>query len=207
MSEEIYQELVARLNQFQTKIPPLESYLDLIKEIYTVDEARLGCAFPPGFHTLEPLAERLDRDETELKNVLDTMARKGTVFTTKDRKYALQAFVPGVVEFQLMRSTEDTPRDKRIAGLISKFEEEMRALARTLSEEHPELLAAMPNGNFGRTITINEALPRDTEIAPHEDLLRLLEDEDSFALAPCYCQNQKRLAGKPCKIENGPSPR
>jgi len=106
MTEDIYLRLGERLNHYQVKMLLVDGYLNILREIYTEEEALVGAEVPLGSHTAAELSEKLGRDEASLTSLMETMADKGTVFVTKTEegihRYALTPFVPGVVEFQLV---------------------------------------------------------------------------------------------------------
>ena len=115
MSEDVYFRLGERLNEFKMKMLLVEPYMKILREFYTEEQATLGAEFPIGAFTAEELAEKLNREKGPLVDLLEDMADNGLIFVTKTdagvSRYALTQFVPGVVEFQLMRG-RDTPKDR-----------------------------------------------------------------------------------------------
>ena len=51
---------------------------------------------------------------------------------------------------------------------------------------------------------MQKELPPGTEIYPCEQLAELVEKEESFAAAVCYCRHHAYLIGDPCKLEGVP---
>lgn len=207
MEQDVYFQLGERLNQYQVKLLLVEPFLKILREIYTEEEARLGAAFPMGAHTASQLAQVLGREEKTLTELLERMADKGTVFVTRgedgQKRYALTAFVPGVVEFQLMRGT-DTPRDRRFAKMLEEFMEgDMAQLARAAFQD-PEMARQLIPVPPARTVTVEKDLPQDVQIHTFESLRHLVEQEQSFAAAKCYCRHHAYLVGKPCKVPGIP---
>ncbi len=207
MSENIYYKLGERLNQFQMKLMLIEPFLNILREIYTEEEAELCSKLPPGSHTAAELAGQFGQDEKTLTGLLETMADKGVVFVLKTdegvSKYALTPFVPGVVEFQLMRGT-DTPHDRKVARMFDAFMEgDMADLMKaTLSDPKvvKELIPIPP----ARTVTVQQELPQGGQIYPYEKLIDLVEQESFFAAAKCYCRHHTYLLDNPCKVEGVP---
>ncbi len=206
MSEDIYFKLGERLNQYPVKMLLVEPFLKILREFYTEEEARLGSVFPMGSHPASDLAEKLGRDEGPLTDLLETMADKGMVFVTKEAgtsKYALTPFVPGVVEFQLMRGT-DTPKDRKVARMMEDFMEgEMGDLMRETLKD-PEVAKQLIPTPPARTITVEQELPQGTQIYPFEKLTELVEKEDYFGVAKCYCRHHAYLIDQPCQVEGVP---
>ncbi len=172
MTEELYMRLGERLNQYQVKMLLVEPLLNLLRQIYSREEAELAAGFPMGFYSASELASIFGRDEKSLTILLEQMANRGLLFTTKapeGLRYALTPFVPGVVEFQLMRGN-DTPQDRRIAKLFEEFMEgDMKELMRTALAD-PQLARQLIPNAPARTITVQAALPQSSTIYPFEKL-------------------------------------
>jgi hypothetical protein len=195
------------LNLYQLKILLVEPYLNILREIYEEEEAQVGSELPMGSYTASELAAKLGRDEKSLTELLETMADKGTIFVTKTEEgvsqYSLTPFVPGVVEFQLMRGT-DTPQDRKVARMLHDFMEgEMKDLTREAMKD-PEVAKQMIPDAPARTITVEAELPRGTQIYPFEKLTELVDQESYFAAAKCYCRHHAYLIDQPCKVEGVP---
>jgi NAD-dependent dihydropyrimidine dehydrogenase PreA subunit len=207
MQDDVYFRLGERLNQHQVKILLVEPYIKILREFYTPEQAELGAALPEGAFTAPELAHALNRDLKPLTELLETMADKGLVFVTKGddgvSKYALTQFVPGVVEFQLMRG-RDTPKDRKVAKLIKEFfEGEMRDLMQELFKD-PEVVKQMLPVAPARIITIESQLPQQIEVYSYEKLSEMLDKEKSFAAAKCYCRHHAYLVEAPCKVKGVP---
>lgn len=214
MSEDAYFKLGERLNQGPMKMPLVEPFLNLLREYYTEEQAALGAVFPLGAHKARDLARRLNRDEKELADLLERMADGGLVFALKggdgEYEYSLLQFVPGVVEFQLMKGN-DTPKDRKIARMFEELMKNMGKLmsaakkdAKPAKDEMPKPVKAKTPKPPIRTVTVEKELPAGSEIYPYEKLTELIERESSFAAAKCYCRHHDYLVDKPCKVEGVP---
>jgi len=206
MSEDVYFKLGVRLNENPVKMPLVESFFKLMREFYTEEQAALAVDFPKGEHSLQDLAEHFKRDEKELAEFLETMADGGLVFTTRteigDYAYSLPPFFPGAVEFQLMRGV-DTPKDRRIALIMTEFNETLESLM-VAAVENPEVAKEMMPEGAARTITVEKDLPHGKEIHPYEKLSELVNQENSFAASVCYCRHHGYLLDNPCQVEGVP---
>jgi len=206
MSEDVYFRLGERLNQYNVKMLLVEPFLKVLREIYTEEEAGLGAVYPLGSYTAKEAAEKLGRDEKKLGALLEKMADQGTMFTTREGsevRYALTPFVPGVVEFQLMRAT-DTPRDRRMAAAFDDFMEgEMADVMRTMLQNKEVVKQFIPFAP-ARTITIEAELPPESEVYPYEKVSELIDQAESFAAAKCYCRHHAYLVNRPCQVEGIP---
>ncbi len=208
MEKDIYFRLGERLNEYKTKMLLVEPYLKILREFYTAEQAELGAEYPVGTFTAEEAAEKLGRDIGPLTDLLENMADNGLMFVSKNKaglnRYALTQFVPGVVEFQLMRG-RDTPKDRKVAEMIEEFfEGEMADIMASVFKD-PEMVKQILPEAPARIITVEKELPQQTEeIYSYEKLTEMLAREESFAAAKCYCRHHTYLVDRPCKIENVP---
>lgn len=206
-TDDVYYRLGMRLNEHQVKMLLVEPYFKILEEFYAPEQAEVGAKFPLGAFTAEELSKTYGMDPEPLTQVLESMADNGLVFVIKGkdgvRKYTLTQFVPGVVEYQLMRG-RDTPKDRRIARMLKEFMEgEMRELMDAVMRD-PEMAKQMIPEAPARIITVESELPRTTEIYSYERLSAMLARETCFSAATCYCRHHKYLLDDPCKIEGVP---
>ena len=206
MSEDVYYKLGERLNEYPVKMPLVDDFLNILREYYTEEQAALGAIFPKGAHLGPALAKQFGRDEKQLVAALETMADSGLIFTARndagETEYALTPFVPGVWEFQLMKGT-DTEHDRKTARMMNDFMKTMEGLMVETMRD-PEMAKQFVPQAAARTITVQKELPPGTEIYPFERLAELVEKEQSFAAAVCYCRHHAYLVDEPCKLEDIP---
>jgi predicted transcriptional regulator len=107
MTDDIYVKLCERLNQNAVKMPPVESVLALLRELFTREQAGLAAEMPIGAHTVKSLAGQLNRDPVELEKILETMADEGIMFVSKtdndEKEYSVPPFAPGILELQFLK--------------------------------------------------------------------------------------------------------
>jgi Pyruvate/2-oxoacid:ferredoxin oxidoreductase delta subunit len=206
-SDDVYYRLGMRLNEHQVKMLLVEPYFKILEQFYTPEQAEIGAKFPLGAFTVEELSETYAQDPESLTEMLESMADNGLIFVIKGkdgvRKYTLTQFVPGVVEYQLMRG-RDTPKDRKVARMLKDFMEgEMRDLMDAVFKD-PEMMKQMMPEAPARIITVESELPQTTEIYSYEKLSKMIEKETCFSAATCYCRHHKYLLDDPCKIEGVP---
>ncbi len=203
MIPEVYTELGARLNEFAYKVPLIDDYLQILQEVFTPEEARIAIKLPGRPARLSELSERLDTPEEDLAEILERMAQKGTLFTREkdgQTEYCAIPFVPGIVEFQLMRA-EGSPREKKLAAMLEAFEEKM---APFMTPEMVEQFQEMVGDPFARVIPMQEEVQSETEVFPYERISEFIDREEYFAAAKCYCRHHTDLMGRSCKAKGVP---
>jgi hypothetical protein len=182
MIPDVYHELGARLNEFAYKVPLLDDYLRILQEVFTPEEARIAIQLPGRPAALSELAEKIGMDEAKLSGTLERMAHRGTVFTVERHghaEYCAIPFVPGIVEFQLMRA-EGSPQEKKLAVMLEAFEEKM---APFMTPEMVEQFQEMIGDPFARVIPVQEEVRSLTEVFPYEQISEFIDKEEFFAAA------------------------
>ena len=206
MNEDVYLKLCARLNQNAAKLPPIGGVLNLLRELFTAEQAALAAQMPLGAHTLKNLAVLLNRDEARLEQMLEAMADEGTIFVVKkennEKEYAVPPFAPGILELQFLKG-EETDKARKRAKLIAKMHEELGVVLNELYKDVE--LANKKLGTPGlRTLAVEEELPSNAEIVTWERISEMIKQEESFAIGTCTCRQQTKFEGHPCKIDDVP---
>jgi ferredoxin len=121
---------------------------------------------------------------------MEDMAQKGLLFRKRkgDRvRYAAVPYVVGIFEHQLKRMDREFAKDHE-----EYFE---TAFGRTVQSFKTPVM---------RTIPINRQLVANYPVAPYEDILQILDNQQTIAVAPCVCRTTTHLAGKDCEkpVEN-----
>jgi len=206
--DDVYFRLGLRLNENSVKMLLVEPFFKILEEFYTPEQAEIGAQLPVGAFPVSELIKTYDMDAETLTEKLESMADSGLIFVIKleggGRKYALTQFVPGVVEYQLMRG-RDTPKDRKVARMLKDFMEGEMGDLMNAALGDPELAKQLIPDPPARIITVESELPGGaTEIYSYEKLSELIDKETVFSAATCYCRHQKFLLGDPCKIEGLP---
>jgi hypothetical protein len=131
----------------------------------------------------------------ELKQTLDTIARKGTILVYsagfKEKHYKNAGVTAGgIVDFQVNRMT------KELAETVHQYHVEAFAKAEmTGARSIPQL----------RTIPVAQSIPIPEKhaVATYDDVHRLLEDSPGpFAVANCICRQTQDMHKQPCKYSD-----
>jgi len=191
MAEDVYRKLAEKLDEMPNGFPATQNgvEIDLLKKIFSPDEAEMALKIRPVPETAETIAERLGKPVSEMRSILDDMARKGQIGCLKfmgQQVYMFFPFVIGIYEFQLNRL------DKEFTNLFEKYA--------------PTLLGTV--GGFKPAFT--RVIPVDVKIEPklqihlYDDLHRMIDQAKSFRVRECICRKERALQGKACKhtLEN-----
>jgi Na+-translocating ferredoxin:NAD+ oxidoreductase subunit B len=189
MDHGIYEELREKLDNSFMGAPPADEIYEILRELFTEDEARLAVQLKMSPEEYGVLASRIGMPEAELLPMLERMADKGLVLhlDKKGKKhYAVLPLIPGIFELQFMKA-ETTPEKTRMARLFDSYYHNGWGNA---SFGHKQA--------FARVIPVEKEIPSMHEIQPYEKVSELIDNATAFALTNCYCRHEAELLGKSC---------
>jgi len=180
-----YRLLALRFNMTYVPVPIIPEFVNMLKLLYTPEEAWLAALMPPFFVSARTLARLQRRDPETVEKRLRGMVDKRLLmeYTHKGvQKFTLPPFVPGVAEFQLM-SGEITPE---LRAFTRQFHDAFEQRENVFLEK----LGSMGSA-FARVIPVNESVSAPNHVLPYEDARAIIRDARSFALNHCYCRMAK----------------
>lgn len=189
MAENIYENLIDRLNQYPAGAPKTERFIELLQTLFTEEEAKMGAAMPIFPTPISSIAESVGIDEAEVKPILETMANKGLVYhRAQDGQdsYSLFPLVPGIFELQFMKG-EVSEKTKKLAGLFDEM---------WYSGWADDLFASKTQ--MARVVVMEKEIPSGVEVFPYEKASKFIEQAEYLSLSVCYCRHEKDLLGKSC---------
>jgi len=183
---DVYERLRSRLDDLAAGFPETESKIEirLLKQLFTEAEAEFFVQLHPLMESPADVAKRLKRDPDEVAELMEQMAKKGLLFRLRknDRvRYAAVPYVVGIFEFQVKSMGKDFARDNE-----DYYE---KAFLQNLQSFKTPVM---------RTIPINRQIVANWPIAPYEDVLQIVENQEKIVITKCVCRTQTRLAGGDC---------
>ena len=183
---DVYERLRSRLDDMATGLPETEDKIEirLLRRLFTEEEAEFFIQLHPRLESPADVAKRLNRDLDEVADLMEQMAKKGLLFRKRegDRvRYTAVPYVVGLFEFQVKSMDEAFAQDNE-----QYFEQAFLASAQSFKT--PVM----------RTIPINRQIVAEWPIAPYEDVLQIIENQEKILLAKCICRTQTKLAGHNC---------
>lgn len=187
MQNDVYHRLRERLHEMPNGFPSTESgvEIDLLKKIFTEDEAELFLKLKMSFESLDDIALRTGIEKESLGNKLREMRNKGQLFCIDmgDMTFCrAMPFVFGIFEFQLNRL------DREFSDLFDRYYTE--AFGRHFHGNSPPLMKVVP---------VEKEIPSVSVIHPYESASALINTGKSWAVADCICKKERRLLGKGCE--------
>lgn len=196
MADVIYDKLAAALNARSTAVPalPCKEYYDLVEFLFTPEEAAIFCAMPIEYTKADEVATNMGmKDVKKLAAQLDIMGDKGLVHVKEMegiKYYEALPFVPGLIEFQLLRGVVDE-HSKKWAFLLRDYS---KAIPRELMSATPPKIEKFAPG---RKVQVEKDVRYPTQVIPFNELKQLIQDTDYIAAGTCTCRHQGNLIGKP----------
>ena len=189
MLEDVYERLREKLDRFPIGFPKTEEAMEILKTLYTPEEAELALKLPMTSKPFEEIVKEIGEDPEELRKKLDRMAEKGTVFTVEREGKRLYRMLPSLVGFS------ETPfwpgkRDERTEKLAPLWREyfEKRFSYEIGDRKQPIM----------RVIPVDVAISSRSQILPYEDIKELLKQNRYFAVANCPCRQIAHYVGEGC---------
>lgn len=184
MIDESYYQLAEALDTLPNGFPRTESRVEiqLLKKIFSAEEAEIFCDLRLKFETAEQIAERSNRPLEGLKEKLMVMGEKGQIMAIEfqeKRYFKMMPWVYGIFEFQAGRL------DREMVELHEQYLDFPKQFFSTT----PQLLQTLP---------IEEEISSFQEALPYERVSELVENSQSFLLLDCICKKSQELIDNPC---------
>jgi len=183
----VYEKLRERLDMFPQGFPKTESgvELEILQHLFTPKEAELMLFLRPYPEAVTVVAERMDRDQKELGEILYSMSKRGLILRFKaseeEAYYFLAPWMVGIWEFQLNNLSQENIK------LYERYYEEGFVPSKKDSK----------TAGF-RVIPIEKEIQGSTEIQPYEKVSEIIESNTRFAVADCICRKEARMMGEGC---------
>jgi Pyruvate/2-oxoacid:ferredoxin oxidoreductase delta subunit len=186
MEEGLYRKLQKQLDTYSLGFPATESgiEIEILKDLFTKDEAGFFTNMTPVLETSESIAERLQRYPAEVARQLEDMAAKGLFFRLKkgnEIKYGAIPFMHGLLEFQIKKLSKE-----RVISFEKYFQESFKKAI------------AGSGGLFLRTIPVCESIDIKRHVAAFDDACAILSNVDLIVIADCICRKSKSVIGSAC---------
>ncbi len=189
MADTIYEQLIEKLNQYPAGAPKTEKFVELLKMLFTEEEAKAAVGLPMFPATLSAISATVGQSEAMLKPVLESMADKGLAYHRNQDGvdyYSLFPLVPGIFELQFMKG-EVSQRTRDLATLFEGMYH--TGWAEDLFSSKTQL---------ARVVVMEKEIPSGVEVFPYELVSKFIKEADYIALSICYCRHEMELLGKSC---------
>lgn len=192
LEDDVYLALAKHLDKMPVGAPRSEELLEILRILFTPEEARLATKLPFVNTPLSVISAEIGIPPEELGRILDGMAFKGTVFrSVKDGvpRYRLLPTLVGFSETPFWPGKENE-KVKKLAHLWIGYLR--KAWGREIADRELPLVRAVP---------VEEDIDESSEVLPYETAKELLEEASFRAVAYCPCRQMKAYVGEGCDHE------
>jgi Pyruvate/2-oxoacid:ferredoxin oxidoreductase delta subunit len=198
VGKDLYRRLGRKIDGLVVRAPWNETLYEILKELYTADEAEVVIKMPYGLAKFEQIARATGFENTRLRRILDALSAKGLVmdlYINGAFHYMLSPLIVGIFEFTMMR-TRGELNTREWARLFHSYlgDKDTFYKANLAGGQRVSPLRALP---YEDAI---EDLER-VEILDYEKASAIVEQADEFAIGLCSCRHEKLHAdAKKCSI-------
>ncbi len=187
MPEDVYSKLRDYLDSFPLGFPKTDSGVEmqLLRRLFTQDEAALELLLTPLPETPASIAERTGQAPDEIAPALEQMAKKGLIFRTRINdqvKYNSTPFMIGIYEYS-----------------VSRIDAELAALYRQYYEEAYQNEMGAGNVPGFKVFPVGKSIRGDITLLPYKKVEDEIRAARKISVAPCICRKEARLTGHGCR--------
>ena len=165
-------------------LPETQDLLVLVKERYSPEQAAFLTGMPLGLTKLEDLAAMKGMDPAELGPELDALAKQGVMYRRVEGDTLLYKLNDAF--FSFLRSSfwhgRWDEKTRALAPLTNKYF--LNGFFENWAHVHHQGL---------RTLPIEETIADTRQIMRYEDVVKVLDLLDYFAVSTCPCKHRKNL--------------
>jgi ferredoxin len=188
-----YQLLQKKLDGMATGAPDSPIFQEILKLVYSPEEAAVARRVPSIPAKLTDIAKKLDMPMDKLDEILTNMSRRGAMLDMEyngEKHFMLPPVVIGFFEYTFMRAREDVQM-KELAELFDTYMHENDDFARSVFQKTTQI---------GRALVHEEHLPQDThtEILDYERATHIVSTAKMVALSSCACRHKMHHLDKAC---------
>ena len=198
VGKEVFRKLGNKIDNMMFSAPQKDIFYDILKQLYTDEEADLIIKMPYALSDLERISKSTGYDKTKLLHLLDSLTSKGLVidmFVNNAYHYMPSPIVVGIFEFTMMRTAADLDTKK----MAAMFHEYMQG---------DDAFYAKNFGN-GQQVSVMRSLPHQesiknaeyVEILDYEKAAAIVDMVDTYSIGICSCRHKKlHLEEKQCDV-------
>ena len=169
-----------------------EHFYEILKILFTEEEARLCSQLPLNLCTAEKISKIWDKSLKETLSILNTLASKGLVLEDTEAappKYTPSIPVLGFFEFSLMRTDGKFDR-KILSELYHKYMNLDDGFTKKYSNVSPPLTRVFAHEDMFQDLS--------SEILPYEKVSHVIDTATCITVGTCFCRHKMEHLGLAC---------
>ncbi len=189
-----YGRLAERLNRFPQGAPATPLLFEILKMLFSEEEASLVAGLPIKPFSAEAAAAIWKRPVAESRKILDDLSGRAILMDMEqngEQVYCLPPPMAGFFEFTFMRVRDDIDQ-KTLAELFHQYI--------NVEEDFMRELFIKGETGLGRVFVQEAALDEASrlEILDYERAAHIVDTSDKIGVSMCYCRHKKMHTGVPC---------
>ncbi|MBN2284249.1 MAG: 4Fe-4S binding protein [Deltaproteobacteria bacterium] len=187
--DDVYRQLRKKLDMYPIGFPESDEAYAILQVLFTPEEAEFALKLPMMDMKLDDIAASLGEGPDEVRKRLDAMADRGTVFVAVRDDIRYYRLLPSVVGFSETPfwPGKETDKTQKLAPLWRRYF--FDKFGREIGDRAQSIM---------RIIPLNETISNEAQVTPYDDLTRLLERNEYFAVAHCPCRLYMKGTGQEC---------
>jgi Fe-S-cluster-containing hydrogenase component 2 len=193
MEDDVFVKLRRHLDNFFLRAPEADSILEILRIRFTPEEAEVALTLGQSHEELSELAKRANRNEKDLRLILEQMTDKALVYKKTETQggvtrelYGLLPTAIGLWETSFATG-ERNPRTEHLARLWREYYKSGWGKA---------MFGSVP---FTRVIPVGRSIDAsNSEIFPYEKAIDLIKKHDYAVVLHCPCRKSAELDGAGC---------
>jgi len=194
-AKDLYHRLGHKVDNLHVKAPVNEAFYNILKELYSEEEAEVVIKMPYLFSSLDRITRLTKMNKDKLRSILERLCAKGLVmdvFLKGDYRYMPSPLFVGIFEFTMMRTDKDAD-SKGWAHMFHEYMEEGAPYRANFDKNSRTSIA--------RALPYEEALRNHVEILDYEKATHLIDEVDKYSVGLCSCRHKKEHSGeKRCDV-------
>jgi Fe-S-cluster-containing hydrogenase component 2 len=189
--DHIYEKLGSKIDNLQVHAPWNENLYNLLKELYTTDEAELVVKMPYGMADFDRVMNITGFEKNRLQKNLDNLTSKGLVmdFYIGEKYYYMPSpMIIGIFEFTMMR-TRGELNSKLWAELLDQYLDQGFFDQNYMHGVESTYMRALPHESVIKDM-------EHMEVLDYESARAIVERSDKFSMGTCSCRHKKHHLGE-----------
>ena len=187
-----YEKLVKRLNKFPQGVPPSETLYEILRLLFSEEEAKLVSLLPIKPFTTKTAAKAWGKTEEEARIVLEELASRALLIDVEkdgNQTFSLPPPMAGFFEFSMMRIGGNF--DQHLLGEL--FYQYMN-----VEDEFVTALMSLKTA-IGRTFVDEETIEEHIiHVLDYEKATEVIKTASHIGIGTCYCRHKKEHVNEAC---------
>jgi len=194
--ESVYEKLYNKLAVTPTGVPKGEKIFEILRILFTPEEAELALILPFMPATLSDIADGAEMDVEDAKRALSNMADKGLIYAFEHKgtpMFMLFGFVWTLFKFPLMTKIPGVDYE-RLKSLCDEFLAEEKLVGDDTVNSEGEHVS------MSRVLPIQENLSSESEVLPQDLVYKYIDEAKYISVGECSCKKIVGACNSPTEV-------